>query len=259
MAQTEDLRKQNVEEAKQIFEEMAAIIQSAPVSWVWQKGRKERTKFVIALMSFLRLARGEYVFFNPMYLSDAIEIWKDLAETDPRDLEIRKWIQIYQERLKEKKDISGIGERVVDLSSSPYGLPFCMSVAMEYEPMPDWAEIMRDFRKLLNVLAPVKVGIFHLPSSPSTRRIWIQDDGSGRIEWDTKVLDPDKPGSLIEDMRGELQLNELEHPHTVYLTILVRVNDLSNDVILRGYLFWRETNGEVHSEMLEPRTFNNIG
>lgn len=255
---TEELRKQNVAEAKRIFGEMATIIESGSVPWVWQKKRRDRTKLVIAFMSFFRLLREEHVFFNPVYLKDAVDIWKELAESEPEDLGVSKWIMMYEERLREKENISGIGERVVDLSSSPYSLPFCLSMALEYEPVPDWGEIMRDFRKLLNVLAPVKVGIFHLPTWPSTCRVWIQDRESGNIRWESKVLDGDKLSELIEDIKAEIKLNEIEHPHCIYLTMFVRADDLKKEVNLYGYLFWRESNGEVKSDMLGPRKFSNV-
>jgi tetratricopeptide (TPR) repeat protein len=249
----EELREENVEEAKQIFDDMAAIVPNVSVSWVWKKERSDRTICVIALLSFLRLARSEYVFFNPKYLEEAINIWKKLAETDPSDQIIRKAIAKYEERLKQKKNIGGIGEHIVDLSSSYCALPISLTMALEYEPSPDWGEIMYDFRKLLIVLAPLKVGIFHLPSYPTTSRVWVQDENTGNLEWESKVVDATKLDELIEGMKSNVRLNEMEHSYSIYLMIFIQADEASKTVTLKGYLLWREVGGEVHLEMLETR------
>lgn len=247
-----ELRKLNVDEAKDLYEGIANIIESEVVPWVWQKRRADRTKLVLSVISFWRLLRGEYVFFNPKYLEDAIDIWKTLAKVHP---EVDEWIKIYEERLKMKKKIGEIGERLVDLSSSQYSIPVCLSMAVEYEPVPNWGSIMVDFRKLLNVLARVKVGIFHLPTGWSTSHVWVQDEETGEIKWESKVLDSNKLDQLVEDVKKEIKPNKLEHPHTVYLTTFVRAQAEKKEVNLYGYLFWRESSGEVHSETLEPKTF----
>lgn len=56
---------------------------------------------------------------------------------------------------------------------------------------------MYDFCKLLNVLAPIKVGIFHLPSYPTTSRVWVQDENTGNLEWESKVIDATKLDEYI--------------------------------------------------------------
>jgi len=247
----EELRKQNIDEAKRIFDDFAVIMENIMPMWVWQKKKVERTKFVLSVMSFLRFFRGEYVYFNPKYLKDAMDIWKDLAENHP---EVAKWIKIYEERFKLKGKIGEIGERVVDLSSSSYPVPICLSMALEYESAPDWGNIMGDFRKLLSVLANVKVGIFHLPPWWSTSRVWLQNEETGEIKWVDAVLDSDKLDQFVEDIAGEIKRNALEHAHTVYLIMFVRARAEEMEVNLCGYLFWREPSGEVRREMLDTRT-----
>jgi hypothetical protein len=246
----EEVRKQNVDEAKRIFEDFATIVESGVVPWVWHRKREDRTKFVLSVMSFFRLLRDEYVYFNPKYLKCAVDYWKVFAE----NYEVGKWIKIYEKRLELKGKIGEIGERVVDLSSSLYNLPVCLSMALEYEPVPDWGSIMCDFRKLLSVLSPVKVGIFHLPPWPSTSHVWEQDEETGEIRWTEKVLDGDKLDNFIEDIIKEIKFNSLEHPHTVYLIIFVRA-PTEKEVNLYGFLFWREASGQVNRESLEPKTF----
>lgn len=156
---------------------------------------------------------------------------------------------IYKKRLESKKEIGEIGERFVDLSSSYHKVPINFSFILEYETLPYWSAIIYDFRKLLSVLAPVKVGVFHLPKWFSTSKLWIQDEKTGRIEreGESKVLDSSKPDELIEEMKNELRSNELEHLNTVYLIILIH-SPTEKDVNIHGYLLWRETTGEVHSE-----------
>lgn len=246
----EKLRAKNIEEAKSIFEEFMAIIESRSVSWVWQKKRQSRTTFVLSVMSFFRLLRNECVFFNPRYLKDAVSVWKTLAENHP---EVEKWIRIYEERLKSKERMSEIGERIVDLSSSSYPIPVCFSMALEYEAAPYWGSIMVDFRKLLNVLAPVKVGIFHLPAWWSTRKVWMQDRETGEIKWLDKVLDSSKLDQFVDDIITEIKRNELEHPYTVYLIIFVHAQN--KEVKIHGYLFWREVTGEVNLQKLPMKAF----
>jgi hypothetical protein len=176
----EDMRKQNVEDAKEIFEDFAAVVESRAVPWDWQKKRKDRTEFVLSTMSFFRFLRDEYVYFNPRYLGAALGIWKALAKDHPQ---IDRWIKIYEERFRSKGTIGEIGERFVDLSSSPYDVPYFLVTAMEYENVPEWGNIMIDFRKLLNVLARVKVGIFNLPPYSWTSRVWVQNEETGEIAW----------------------------------------------------------------------------
>jgi len=252
MVSVEDIRKQNVDEAKSIFENFAAIVESGAVPWDWQKKRKDRTNFVLSIMSFFRLLREEYVYFNPKYLQDALDTWKVLAEDYP---EVGKWIKIYEDRLRLKGRIGEIGERVVDLSSSLYPVPVSLVTAMEYESVPEWGSIISDFRKLLNVLARVKVGIFHLPPWSWTSRVWEQNEETGEIKWIDKVLDSDKLDQFVDEITREIKYNELEHQDTIYLLILIRVRPERTEVNLYGYLFWREASGEVNRETLEPKTF----
>ena len=248
----EKLRAKNIGEAKSIFEDFMAIIESGLVPWVWQKKRKDRTTLVLSVMSFLRLLRNEYVFFNPRYLRDAVDVWKTLAKNHP---EVEKRIRIYEERLKLKGKIGEIGERMVDLSSSLYLVPVCFSMALEYEAEPDWGSIMVDFRKLLSVLAPVKVGIFHLPAWWKKSQVWLQNEKTGEIKFVDKVLDSDKLEQFVEDVIREIKRNALEHPYSVYLIILVHAQTENKEVNVHGYLFWREATGEVKLEKLQTKKF----
>jgi len=128
-------------------------------------------------------------------------------------------------------------------------VPINFSFILEYEASPYLNEIIYDFRKLLSILAPVKVGVFHLPKLFSTSKPWIQNEETGEIKWEDRVLDSDKPDELIEDMKNQLKLNELEHSNTIYLIILIH-SSTEEGVNLHGYLLWRETTSEVHSEKL---------
>jgi len=247
----EELRKQNVDEAKRLYEWIVLIINSGIISWIWKKKRKTRMKIVLSMMSFSRLLKDEYVFFNPKYFQDVINYWKPWVKDYP---EVDKWIKIYEERLRSKDEMLEIGERIVDLSSSRYAVPVCLSMALEYETLPYWGAIMVDFRKLLNVLAPVKIGIFHLPAWKSTDRLWYQDEETGEITWESKVLQGDKPDQLVEDIKEDIKDNELEHSYTVYLITFVRAQT-EKEVNLWGYLLWRESSGDVCFETLEPKTF----
>jgi hypothetical protein len=143
-----------------------------------------------------------------------------------------------------------IGERFVDLSSSRYPTPEYFSMVLEYEAIPKWGEIIGDFRKLLSVLAPVKVGIFHLPALRSMDRSWFQDEESGKPEWVDKVLNGDKPDEVVTDIKAEIELNALEHPYPVYLLVLIHTPMGANELPLNGYLLWRETTGKVAVEKL---------
>jgi len=252
LVSVEDMRKQNVDEAKSIFENFVAIVESGAVPWEWQKKRKDRTEFVLSTMSFFRLLREEYVYFNPKYLKNVLDVWKALEEDHP---EVGKWIKIYEERLKLKGMSGEIGERVVDLSSSLYPVPVSLITAMEYEAVPEWGSIIGDFRKLLSVLARVKVGIFHLPPWSQTSRVWDQNEETGEIKWVVKVLDSDKLDQFGDEISREIRYNELEHPYTVYLLMLIRVRPERTEVNLYGYLFWRKASGEVNRETLEPKIF----
>lgn len=223
----EELKAKNIEEAKSIFE---YITESGFVP--------KKQDETISYISFYRLLRGEYVFFRKKYLKGAVGTWRALAKNHP---EVEKWIRIYEQRLKSKDDMGEIGERIVDLSSGSYPYPVCLSMALECEAVPKWGSIMLDFRKLLNVLAPVKVGIFHLPARHSTSNVWTQDKETGELEWVDKTLDGNKPEELIEDMIKEVKNNTLEHPYTIYLIILVH----AHKEVIYGYLFWREITGEV--------------
>jgi hypothetical protein len=240
----EKLRKKNIQAAKSVFKDFVAILEGGKRLWVWQKKKRETTLYVLSLMSFLRFFRDEYVFFNKKYLKDALGIWKELAEDYPK---VKRWIRIYEERLKMKQELGEIGEHIVDLSSSVYPIPVCFSMAVEYESETRWGSIITDFRKLLNVLAPLKVGIFHLPTFYSTSKVWVQEQ-TGDIKWLNKVLDGSKPEQLINDIKTEIKRNELENPDTVYLVILIRA--LYDKINIYGYLLWRETTGEVNFEKL---------
>jgi len=247
----EDLRKQNMDEAKELYKYIAEIIESGVMPWDWRKKRKERTELVLSMMSLLRLLRGENVFFDPRHFEGVIKWWKIFVEKYP---EMDKWIKIYEERSREKSKIAEIGERLVDLSSSPFSPPVYLSMAFEYEPLPRWGQITQEFHKLLNVLAHVKVGMFHLPAWQSTDELWYHDEKTGKLKWESKVLHGDKPEELIESMKEELGNNELEHPYTVYLITFLRALT-EKEVNLRGYLLWKEPAGEVFSETLETKTF----
>ena len=254
---SEDLRRKNISEAKDTFEFFAEIMDSElanSVSWDPQKNREERTKLVLAVMSYWRLAKGEYVFLDKRHLESVVNFWKEwknFAEEKYIE-EISTWIRTYVERLKHKKELGEIGERFVDLSSSFFTVPINFSFILEYEASPYWSAIIYDFRKLLNVLAPVKAGIFHLPKLFSTSKVWVPDEETGEIKWEDKFLDSSKPDELIEDMKNELKLNEVEHPNTVYLIILIHLQT-EKRVNLHGYLLWRETTSEVKSEKLNAR------
>lgn len=93
-------RKKNVSEARDTFEFFAASVKSfaESVSWAPQKNREERTKLVLALMSYWRLLREEYVFLNTKHLKGVLDSWKDwknqVEEKDYEEL-ISKWIHIY--------------------------------------------------------------------------------------------------------------------------------------------------------------------
>jgi hypothetical protein len=251
-------RTENAMEAKNTFEFFAEIMESelvTSVSWDPQKSREERTRLVLAVMSYWRLMNDEYIFLNTRHFESVVDFWKkwmNSAEEKYRE-EISQWIRTYEERLKHKKEIGEIGERFVDLSSSYHKVPINFSFILEYEASPYWSAIIYNFRKLLSVLAPVKVGIFHLPKLFSTSKPWVQDEETTKIKWEDKVLDSDKPDELIDDMKNELKLNALEHPNTVYLIILIH-SPTEERVDLYGYLLWKETTGEVHSETLSaPR------
>jgi len=257
---SEELRAENIEEAKDIFEDFNAIIESGLVPWIWQKKRQDRTRLVISVMSFLRLLRNEFVFFNPKYLQVALSYWKDYSKHYPGT---DKWIRIYETRLKSQSEsrdkMSEIGERFVDLSSSRYPIPKCFSMVLEYEVIPKWGEIIVDFRKLLSVLAPVKVGIFHLPARPTTDKVYTQDEKTGELKWIDEILDSDKPDRFMDDIRAEIEPNVLEHPYTVYLVILVHAQVGGNEVNVHGYLLWRETTGEVKIEKLQSKKYSSNG
>jgi len=64
-----------------------------------------------------------------------------------------------------------------------------------------------------------------------------------------KILFSGKPDELIEDMRREIRLNTHEHPYTIYLIILIHSQN-AKPLNLHGYLLWKETTDEVHSEKL---------
>jgi len=256
----EELRRNNIGEAKDIFEYFAESVKASHseklVSWEPQKDREKRTRFVLATMAFWRLSRGEYVFLDKRHLESVVDLWKGWKNFTEKKYheEISKWIRIYEERLKHKKELGEVGERFVDLASSYHEVPICFTFILEYEASPYWGAIIKDFRKLLGVLAPVKVGIFHLPKLFRTSKLWVQDVGAGKIKWEDKALDSNKPDQLVEDMKKELKINELEHLYTVYLIILIQSQTVK-DVNLHGYLLWRAPIGEVSSEKLEPRSW----
>ena len=246
-------RNKNVADAKNMFEYFAQCVEEfvEAVSWDPQKGREERTRFVLASMSYWRLFDEEYVFFNPRHLESVVnhwKHWKNMLKEKNREELVSKKIREYEERLKHKKKLGEIGERFVDLSSSHLELPIRLSFVLEYEASPKWGKIIYDFRKLLSVLAPVKVGVFHLPKFYSTDSMWVSDK-EGKITWVDKVLDSSKPDKLIEEMKFELVLNECENPNTVYLIILIH-SQTEKNVNVYGYLLWREITGKVHSEKL---------
>lgn len=247
-------RSTNISEATNTFGFLSECVKSTfadVVSWNPHKSGRERTGLILALMSYWRIQRGEHVFLNPRHLKSVMNYWRkwrDSAEEESYRKTATFWIRLYEQRLKFEKRISELGERFVDLSSSVSQAPICFSFILEYEASPYWSEIIYDFRKLLSVLAPLKVGIFHLPKYFSTSNIW-EYGKNWEIEWKDKVLDSDKPDELIGDMENELKLNTLEHPDTVYLIILIHSRD-EKSVDLHGHLLWKETTGEIHSEKL---------
>lgn len=245
-------RSKNIEQAKHTFEFFVFAPTPNEITWDPEKDRANRTKYVLALMSYWRLLNSEYVFLNTEHLEDVINSWKKwktLAEEKEYQERVGEWIQEYEERLKSKEKIGEIGERFVDLSSSRIGLPIYFSFILEYEAEPNWGAIIYDFRKLLSVLAPVKVGIFHLPKWFRTSKLYDPESvKTGKIGWEDKILDSSKPDELIDDMKNELRGNVLEHPSTVYLIMLI--HSLNEKRSVYGYLLWRETTGKAHSEKL---------
>lgn len=206
---------------------------------------------VISFVSFLRLLENEYVFFNPKHLKDAVADWKTLDKHN----ELTEWIKKYEGQLRMKGEISEIGERFVDLSSSPFHPPCYLSIALEYECEPDYGEIVLDLRKSLNVLARVKVGIFHSPTVQSISRPWAQKAETGEIKMERRVLGWEElRDRLLKEMQEEIKLNELEHPYTIHLIIFIHAQAKQDKVNLYGYLFWRDTSGKVSSEVLEPKS-----
>jgi hypothetical protein len=247
----EKSREENIEEAKTIFEEFISIVESKRVPWVWQEKRPARTSFVISVMSYFRLLKNEFVFFNPKYLKNAIDDWKYLDEDNHK---IDEQIREYEERLKYKEKLGEIGERFVDLSSSKEPVPIYFSIVLEYEPEPYWGSIIKDFRKLLDTLAPIKVGVFHLPSQTTTDRSWMYNDEAREITWVPKVLDGNNPDQLVNEIKTAIELNHLENPSTVYLLMLIHTNLTEKPIDVHGYLFWREKSGEVKEEKILPRS-----
>ncbi len=96
---------------------------------------------------------------------NVIDLWKTYLQNPEINDEVREWINIYEKRLESKKNLSEIGERFFDFSSSILNLPYPFSQVLEYEASPHWGAIMQDYRKLLGALAPIKIGIFHLPKT----------------------------------------------------------------------------------------------
>ena len=119
---------------------------------------------------------------------------------------------------------------------------------MEYEAEPTFDSIIVDFRKLLAILAPVKVGIFHLPKRSKSSKMWSTNLQTGNIEFENIILDGDKPEELIEHMKVLIKGNEMEHPSSVYLIMLI--HQKSSETEVQGYLMFREASGEVQYEKL---------
>lgn len=166
-------RKNNLEEARNTFDFFTGFMTSdfsKTISWNPIKNRSKRTQMVLAIMAFWRIAVGEeYVFFDKRYLASIIDIWKLFQPSLDEEIQAKFdiWIKIYEERLKHKDKIAEIGERFVDLSSSYSKLPLYFNFILEYESSPVYGDIIKDFRKLLTILAPLKVGVFHLPRARS--------------------------------------------------------------------------------------------
>lgn len=240
------------DEARGIFNYFAEIMQYSTerglVSWDPDRDRDKRTEYVLAAISLWSFGNGQYVFFDKKHLDGVVQLWRTVKELD--EDQIGEWIRLYEERAKQKGKLAEIGERFVDFSSSYYSLPFCFSVILEYEASPYWGAIIHDFRKLLTVMAPLKIGIFHLPKLFRTSEVYVQDLKTGKISWEKKVLDGEKPDELIEDMKIDLAKNQFENPHTVYLIVLIHL--LAGNLKMYGYLLWREADTKVRSEKLEP-------
>jgi len=103
------------------------------------RNREERTRLVLAGMSYLRIIRGEYVFLNPKHLASVVSYWKmweSLVEEESNRELLNTWIRTYEQRIKSKKKIGEIGERFVDLSSSKFQVPISCSFVLEYETSP---------------------------------------------------------------------------------------------------------------------------
>jgi len=244
----DEFRSKNIEEAKEIFYWFKEIVEKYEsdniISWDPNKNRTKRTELVLSIMSRYNFDKGRYVFFNKRYLSNVIDLWKNLLQYPEIKDEVIEWINIYEKRLQNKENLSEIGERFFDFSSSIHRLPFPFSQVLEYEASPHWGAIMHDYRKLLGALSPIKIGIFHLPKTSTTDNAWSQNEETGEVTWNKVMLDSNDPELLIVDMEYDLMLNNYENPATVYLIILIH-STYNKPVNVLGYMLTRTLDGKI--------------
>lgn len=202
------------------FENLVWIVKNTNyVSWTRNKDRRARTSFLISFVSWLRLVEEENVWFDISHLETAISLWKRFWElADVKDKEFANILSKYEELLKRRKELGEVGEFLVDLVSSKLQSPCCLTLAMEHENVPEWGAIIQDFRKLLNVSAYIKTGIFYLPPYGSLKKEWSQKENGEVFRKERYLKWNELKDELIQDMRSEIELNELEHslPYNFY-------------------------------------------
>jgi len=244
----DEFKSKNIEEVKDFFYWFKEFVEKYEseniISWDPNKNRTKRTELVLSIMSLYNFDKGRYVFFNKRYLSNVIDLWKNLLQYPEIKDKVMEWINIYEKRLQIKGNLSEIGERFFDFSSSVRSLPFPFSQVLEYEASPYWGAIMKDYRKLLGALAPIKIGIFHLPKTSTTDKAWSQNEETGEFTWNKVILDSNEPELLIVDMENDLMTNYYENPASVYLIMLIH-STYSKPVNVLGYMLMREFDGKV--------------
>lgn len=258
-------RASEIYEGLEIF--FKKMIDSNPRILNWSEYRKYRKIALLSFVSLDCLMKDNYVFFNPSYRKEIIANWKDFLKDltpiwkkEKRENLLRSLdgkIRIYEGQLKSSFPIGGVGERFVDLSSSVDNIPCYLSVVFEYEPLPDWGEILLDFRKLLIVQALTKVGVFHLPHYQGTSRPWTQDEKTGETKQENWPLNSIQlMNKCLEEMKDNIQHNELEHSYSIYLVAFIHNRFQEGKASLYGYLIWKRASNAVKMVPLEQKIWN---
>lgn len=247
--------EENSESARAIFSFFRQLVADniSEISWDWRKDRPRRTEFVLAALSFaINGFYQEISFFNPKHFKYALSNWKVWSKNNPElSKSLAPKIRMYENLVKENL-AHELGEKLVDLCSSPSYPSEFLDFAVEYESSPYWHSIIYDFRKLLYISAKVKIGIFHLPTSGATKKTFAIDDKGQLRDAETYLHWKALLDDVTLEMKRGIKNNILENPSTVYLSIFIRETTAngSRTVDIYGYLYNREKSGHVTMQAL---------